>query len=260
VSVLQTPRERDSAGIDNTGWCVWEASNLLLRYIADDDKLRRLLGATDGVPLQSFDRLRLLDLSAGAGLVSLACAAAGADVTATDVPAQLPQLRYNVAQAAARSGVGGRVAVAPLLWGDLEGLAALTSATHAPFDLVLASDILFIALRDKRTAELAATLRQLLLAANACPCVAFIFEERLPDEEEAFMRALAATDVEEDQRLDVQELALPPLAYEDSLQAAADAARTSGPGGHPDTNLWTPRLFWEPPPVRLFALRRRKPR
>lgn len=35
------------------------------------------------------------------------------------------------------------------------------------------------------------------------------------------------------------------LRPEDALQGA---------GGHPDTDLWTPSLFWEPPPIRLFVL------
>lgn len=38
------------------------------------------------------------------------------------------------------------------------------------------------------------------------------------------------------------------LRAEDALQGA---------GGHPDTDLWSPSLFWEPPPIRMFILSER---
>ena len=38
------------------------------------------------------------------------------------------------------------------------------------------------------------------------------------------------------------------LLYEDSLAK-------QGAGGHPDTDLFNPHLFWEPPPVRMFILK-----
>jgi hypothetical protein len=146
---------------------------------------------------------------------------------------------------------------------------------------VLASDIVFIGLRDGRAAELAASLRR---CAARCTALLFAFEERLCDEEQEFMeglglRAKAATRVGELQAdataaatgaaamattavaaerpqphgpLEVTELrgAAVALTYEQSLKGA---------GGHPDTELWNPQLFWEPPPIRMFVLRARRP-
>lgn len=33
--------------------------------------------------------------------------------------------------------------------------------------------------------------------------------------------------------------------------------RLQGAGGHADTDLWNPSLFWEPPPIRMFILRKK---
>jgi hypothetical protein len=33
-----------------------------------------------------------------------------------------------------------------------------------------------------------------------------------------------------------------------------DSLAARGAGGKADTSIWTPQLFWEPPPVRLFAI------
>ena len=253
VFVDQEPRDR-VPGSDNTGWCVWEASNVLLRYVAIDDNVDALLAAgSRGSPARGtspFDwaSLRLLDLSSGAGLVAVACAAAGARVLATDIPDQLPQLERVVA----RAGQSGRVTCAPLWWGapaselrppwvaadDSGGSGGAVAGDW--FDVALVSDILYIALRDGRTAELAETLRAAVAASAAC---LFSFEERLPDEEQAFMTALGAD-------VDARELTGAAVAV--TLETAL-----VGAGGHADTDLWNPSLFWEAPPIRMFVLTER---
>ena len=206
VTLSQTPRARDAAGevsfVMPTGWCCWEASNILLRWLADDAHVRAALGGAAAAPPPAWGALRFLDLSAGAGLVALAVASAGAAaVAACDIPEQLPQLRDNVARAglrvapreegaraaappaddaavgAARAADDGRAAVTvlPYYWGaDVAqlrpavppappplGAAAGAPSAHTSswwYDVVLVSDIVYIAIRDGREAELEATL------------------------------------------------------------------------------------------------------
>jgi len=196
----------------------------------------------------------VLDLSAGAGLVACLLAAAGArHVTASDLPDQLPQLRCNVE----RAGLSDRVSCCELWWGadvssvrprdDVVSGGAGPSSTRW-FDLVVGSDILYIALRDSRTAELAATVRSL---AQVSSSILWVFEERLPAEEEAFMAALRCGGGlgggAPAPPLAVRELTgdAVALTYEQSLKGA---------GGHADTELWNPHLWWEPPPIRMFVI------
>jgi predicted nicotinamide N-methyase len=255
TTLLQIPREKEG-GQDNTGWCLWEASNILMRYLSDDERLKELVPGT-------FSSLRILDLSAGAGLVTLSCAAAGADVVSCDIPLQLPQLERNV------SAAGLRVRIEPYWWGEpTDALAA-----DGPFDLVLASDIVFIAIRDGITAKLAATIRDLVL--NHCQRLLFVFEERLPDEEQEFMEelGLAPHPTARRRRHESAEEGVHVSGMSEESSAAklmldvrevtGDAVvltqeeALKGAGGHADTDLWNPSLFWEPPPIRLFILSKR---
>jgi hypothetical protein len=171
-------------------------------------------------------------------------------VAASDIPVQLPQLRANLeafrADEQARTGAAPpAAAVLPYYWG--EDPAALRPADGKPYDVCIASDIVFIALRDKREKELSATLRG-LLSAGVCRRLVFGFEERLCDEEEAFVCALEA---ECSAWMELTELRGGHVSYDfdEALQGA---------GGHPDTALWNPRLFWECPPMRIFVLRVRQ--
>lgn len=364
LSLLQTPRERSAGGPDNTGWCLWEASNVLLRWVAQERNLRHALGwAPDAAP-PAWPSLRLLDMSAGAGLAALSVASAGARaVAASDIPEQLPQLRDNVrrsgfrvlgegaaaeAEASASSAAGPTTAVEVMAhyWGA--DIAALQPAScrrrsgegsgggaadvdeggdkaagaevvpGAWFDVALISDIVFIAIRDGRTAELERTIRELAqrvgcvweggvcggvgggrrtldvdphregptasrriprpAAAPATPrsppslpptttvtnhthrCIVMSFEERLPDEEQAFMvrlglgRSAGAGDSDRDSAAPLP----PPLLVE---ELGGDAVtvdfedRLEGAGGHADTSLFNPYLFWECPPIRMFVIR-----
>ena len=136
-------------------------------------------------PLQG---IRLLDVSAGVGLVSIGAASAGAIVTATDIPSQIPLLQSNVDAATdliASTSTGGSIRVASLLWGT--DAASLRGPGEPAWDIGLLSDVLFIALRDGLQAELTATLTNLVLHCNA---VMFGFEERLIADETEFMVGL----------------------------------------------------------------------
>lgn len=48
--------------------------------------------------------------------------------------------------------------------------------------------------------------------------------------------------------LDVEELV-------GSAVAVTQETALQGAGGHADTELWNPSLFWEPPPIRFVILR-----
>ena len=223
ASVSQEPlaarAAQAAAGVDTTGRVVWECCNVLLRWLERRGSLARLLGGGgdgggggsgkdggggDGGDARALLRaLHVVDLSAGAGLVALALASAGAAlVTATDTPAQLPLLRSNLAPAAANARV------LELLWGedvaplvaargasDTGALAAASDAASGgasafpppPPQLCVCSDILYIALRDGLSRQLSWTLRAL---AASMPLL-FAFEERLIAEETAFMLALS---------------------------------------------------------------------
>jgi predicted nicotinamide N-methyase len=84
----------------------------------------------DGEPLRG---LRVVELGCGLGVPSIAAARAGASVLATDAA---PEALDLVAQSARANGVPVDTAVAD--WAMPEGLIE-----HAPFDLVLAADVLY---------------------------------------------------------------------------------------------------------------------
>lgn len=89
-----------------------------------------------------------------------------------DLPTQLPQLELNAQESCLP------VKIVPYFWGEstacltaaVEAAVALAAPTHPchrpralarPYDLVLASDIVFIAIRDGLTGQLASTLVEL---------------------------------------------------------------------------------------------------
>jgi hypothetical protein len=68
-------------------------------------------------------------------------------------------LAENVAaNAAAVASAGGRASAAPLRWGDAAAAAALSPPAHAPWDVLLAADVVY---RRELFAPLLATLRAL---------------------------------------------------------------------------------------------------
>lgn len=97
---------------------------------------RRLLSARAARPSAGVFGKRVIELGAGPGAVGLAAAALGASsVVLTDLKHLLPLISANVQ----RNRLGSVASVRPLDWHAPAGVAAL----RPPFDLVLASDVLY---------------------------------------------------------------------------------------------------------------------
>lgn len=102
--------------------------------------------------------LRILELGSGTGIVGIVAAATlGGNVTITDLPHVVPNLRFN---ADANKGVvgptGGAVSVAALRWGHADDVAVI----GREFDVILASDVVY---HDNLYEPLLETLRFMML-------------------------------------------------------------------------------------------------
>ena len=131
-----------------TGLHVWPSTLAALRHL-------------EGLSLPAG--ARFLDISAGAGLLSLALAVAAGpagSVTATELPSALPLLAANAAAAPACAAPIAAVAHA---WGAPLPPAAAAGGLH----LAVACDVLHCAVRDGAEDALAATLAAAALAAEA---------------------------------------------------------------------------------------------
>ena len=253
---------------DLTGVHPWEACALVLRILARDATLTRLCaagavgagaaaaGAAGAAAAPSpttaaWSALSLLDLSAGAGVVGIAAAVAGAaHVTLTDLPVRARALSAAAAASAPAAVAAGSLRALPLCWGDAGDLAALSASRNGvAFHLCVVSDVLYVAQRSPLAeAALRATLCSLLRGppATCARAVLFVYQERSAARETAFMLALARDD-----GLCVAREDEPPLREDEAL-AAAGGCQINGDAR---TDLWTPTLFWEAPPLRTFVLR-----
>ncbi|CAI8609145.1 unnamed protein product [Vicia faba] len=103
-------------------------------------------------------QLRILELGSGTGIVGIVAAATlGSDVTLTDLPHVVPNLKFNAeANAAVVGSSGGTVTSAPLRWGH----AADVEMIGREFDVIVASDVVY---HDHLYEPLIETLRLLLI-------------------------------------------------------------------------------------------------
>ncbi|NXN32091.1 EFMT3 methyltransferase, partial [Nycticryphes semicollaris] len=100
---------------------VWEAALSLCRYIEE----QRL----------DFRGQRVIELGAGTGIVGILVALLGGDVTITDQPAALDQIRENIQLNF--PGGGARPRVEALVWGQEE------DTVRGEYDVILGSDIVY---------------------------------------------------------------------------------------------------------------------
>lgn len=129
------------------------------------------------------------------------------------------------------------------------------------YDMIIISDILYIAIRDKFIKELMYTLREIT---KICKTVLFGFEERLIPEETAFMNSLyLGYDYEDiwNKYSTVKELPLPsPYPSLSITELTGPITKLQkdealqGVGGFRDTDMGD--MFWEPPPIRMFLIQK----
>lgn len=136
-----------------TGGTIWESGEVLARLLTTAATWRqRLRGA------------KVLELGCGTGLVGLAAAAMGAEVTLTD--RVLACAEHN-RDANLEPGERWRCQLQRLSWGDDEAAAAL-KAERGPFDFIFTSDTLYDSSSQEAlastVAELADGQTQVLLA------------------------------------------------------------------------------------------------
>lgn len=179
------------AGVVGTGGSIWEAAYVILRHV---EKWGRSATFNETDSDTSVEGLRVLDLSSGTGLVGIGCALLGATVTLTDVgDVLLGQVRENCKRNEKQISRGkGETRVLEYYWGKdtarLTAMSAATTSSTSPFHLVLASDILYCAVRDGLEKELLRTLDDLVVD-PATLCV-FGFKVRVPKQEKLFIDSL----------------------------------------------------------------------
>lgn len=89
----------------------------------------------------SSSSLNIIELGSGTGIVGIAAAATlGANVTVTDLPNVIGNLRFNAdANAEVVAKFGGKFHVASLRWGEINDVEVLSQNV----DLILASDVVY---------------------------------------------------------------------------------------------------------------------
>ncbi|TKY55817.1 Protein-lysine methyltransferase METTL21B [Spatholobus suberectus] len=158
VAIRQLPSE----GLSFQLWPAATALVSLLDRRRADPPNSPLSAALDG-------RRRILELGSGTGIVGIVAAATlGGDVTLTDLPHVLPNLRFNAdANAGVVGSAGGALSVAPLRWGH----AGDVEEIGREFDLVLASDVVY---HDHLYEPLLETLRLVMLGGGEGKKMVFV--------------------------------------------------------------------------------------
>jgi hypothetical protein len=249
--VLQSP-----AGlcVTDTGWKTWNAALVCIEY------LKCHPGLKDAV---------MLDLSSGNGLLALAAEQFGVKrCVASEIPSCVPLIEKNVSS--------NESVVIPCTYSWGQGISGLITAITTPtsigdtpdknqgrkeFDLVVMSDLVYIAFRDSIEPLFLNTI--LALAPTSRTEVVFCYEERLLEREAAFLAAL-------EEHFTLSERALSP-----AMQAALRKADLSDPESDSESNSvgegegeeeggrgvmgmgMGMGIFYQQPPVRLIILRRK---
>ncbi len=197
-----------------TGSSLWNAAMVTMRYLETRNCSESEKNMLEGK--------RVLDLSAGTGLIGIVCAKLGARVTMTDIgEAQIELMARNVEANGMVVAVDGdpipykSVQVVPLGWkkhseieAELSTSASSSSSENegeakkyniqSEFDIIVASDLLYIAIRETLQDELVETIeRYCKNTANegeSNPKEAIVcFEERSLLKEKELVEYLSAT-------------------------------------------------------------------
>eukprot|EP00545_Synedropsis_sp_CCMP1620_P007835 CAMPEP_0119011546 /NCGR_PEP_ID=MMETSP1176-20130426/5750_1 /TAXON_ID=265551 /ORGANISM="Synedropsis recta cf, Strain CCMP1620" /LENGTH=227 /DNA_ID=CAMNT_0006964393 /DNA_START=51 /DNA_END=734 /DNA_ORIENTATION=- len=205
-SVIQLHSEPQSLA-KTTGWMTWNASVALIDYLQSPHCKNDDIGSHN----------IMADLSTGNGLVALAAAYLGASsVVATEVPSCSALTRVNVE---CNPTVKDLIQVKDYLWGD-------DTCPIQGCDLVLACDLLFIAIRDSIYEQLHKALVDICKGNKK---LLFAYEERIVNKEQAFMANIA-------KELKVE--AVP----DDHIEVTNDGDD----------------MFYEPPSIRMYFLTMKK--
>ncbi|XP_078493858.1 protein N-lysine methyltransferase METTL21A-like [Ciona intestinalis] len=119
-NILQTWQEHGVAGV------VWEAATVLADYLADN---------------YDFHGRKVIELGAGTGVVGMAVAYLGGNVTVTDLQKFLPLLQENVdlnKNIIEKGGNGGNLTLSELKWGE-----NLDRFEPGFYDFILGADIIY---------------------------------------------------------------------------------------------------------------------
>eukprot|EP01052_Picozoa_sp_SAG31_P008535 SAG31_NODE_433_length_15750_cov_6.132579_12_plen_321_part_00 len=250
LKLLQEQYSVGTDGSDGTGWRMWNSGMVMSKYIeANFESLfkPRFLAAHGAAAGSSGGRpVRVLDMSAGPGLLGLSCSVIAAvkgldvEVVLSEMPnSSLDQLASNVAtvnkQMVAMFGDRYRPArAAPFTWGepsaelwldsnDRTGSAAMDSpqVCQPNFDIVLVSDCLFIAVRDTLYTQLLGAMEyacsppQLDKQSDQGTLLLFAYEERCVMEERAFLAHVSINNSTEAEETNLADQ--PPTACSDSF-------------------------------------------
>ena len=167
-----------AAGLaQTTGWKTWGSALVAGKLLSSENKHGWVENKT------------VLDLSSGNGVVALICAALGAQqVVATECKTCIKILERNIELNVNDSThwlPEGKIIVKECGWGE-------TLLDHAlvnrDYDLVILSDLVFIAVRDSIMDELIHTLLQIVTSPSTK--ILLIYEERILEGEEEFLNKL----------------------------------------------------------------------
>lgn len=184
VAIRQLPSE-------GLSFQLWPAATALVSLLDNHriDPTNSPLSAT----LSGGRPLRILELGSGTGIVGIVAAATlGGNVTITDLPHVVPNLRFN---ADANKGVvgptGGAVSVASLRWGHADDVAVI----GREFDVILASDVVY---HDHLYEPLLETLRLMMLIGSERSKMVFVMAHlrRWKKESSFFKKAKKHFDVD----------------------------------------------------------------
>ncbi|KAK6924359.1 Lysine methyltransferase [Dillenia turbinata] len=138
---------------------LWPAATTLVNLL-DNHRSDPTKSSLSKFLTNSRRRLRILELGSGTGFVGIAAGAIlSADVTLTDLPHVLENLRFNAAlNSDLVEKFGGKVEVGALRWGLVEDMEAIRR--RGEYDVIVGSDVVY---HDHLYEPLMETLRFLMM-------------------------------------------------------------------------------------------------